>query len=76
MKEQKPLEVKEWIEEKAPEQEEPYDHIPGLLEQISREPRERPEMNVSDKGLDELEYEDFELENYDPYPGLKFAVAE
>jgi thymidylate synthase len=76
MKDQEPLEVKEWIEENAPEQEEPYDHIPGLLEQISRKPRERPEMNISDKGLDELEYEDFELENYEPYPGLKFAVAE
>ena len=76
MKHQEPLEVKEWIEENAPEQEEPYDHIPGLLEQISREPRERPEMNILDKGLDELEYGDFELEDYNPYPGLKFAVAE
>jgi thymidylate synthase len=76
MKDQEALEVKEWIEENAPEQEKPYDHIPGLLEQISREPRERPQMNISAKGLDELEYEDFELENYDPYPGLKFAVAE
>ena len=76
MKNDRPEKVKEWIEENAPEQEENYDHIPGLLEQISREPRERPEMNISDKGLDELEYEDFELEGYDPYPGLKFAVAE
>lgn len=76
MKDQDPQRVKEWIEENAPEQEKHYDHIPGLLEQIAREPRERPEMNISDKGLDELEYEDFELENYDPYPGLKFAVAE
>ena len=76
MKTDRPEKVKKWIEENAPEQEENYDHIPGLLEQISREPRERPEMVISDKGLDELEYEDFELEGYDPYPGLKFAVAE
>ncbi len=76
MKSDGPEEVKKWIEEEAPEQEKPYDHIPGLLEQISREPRERPEMEISDKGLDELDYEDFELRDYDPHPGLKFAVAE
>ena len=76
MKTKNPEEVKEWIEEKAPEQKEPYDHIPGLLEQISREPRERPEMNIADKGLDNLEYEDFELKEYNPHPGIKFAVAE
>jgi thymidylate synthase len=70
------LDIKNWIEENAPEQEKPYDHIPGLLEQLSREPRERPEMDIADKPLDELEFEDFELTDYNPYPGLKFAVAE
>lgn len=74
------LEVKEWIEENAPEVEKdgekPYDHIPGLLEQISRETRERPSMEVPDKPIDEMEYEDFDLEDYNPHPGIKFAVAE
>jgi thymidylate synthase len=70
------LDIKNWIEENAPEQEKPYDHVPGLLEQLSREPRERPEMDIADKPLDELEFEDFELTDYNPYPGLKFAVAE
>lgn len=69
-------EVKTWIEENAPEQEKPYDHVPGLLEQISRKTRERPEMSISEKPIDNLEYEDFDLKNYNPHPGLKFAVAE
>lgn len=76
MKDEKPEEIREWIEENAPEQEKPYDHIPGLLEQISREPRDRPKMEIADKGLDELKYEDFELKEYNPHSGLKFAVAE
>ena len=70
------LDIKEWIEENAPEQEENYDHVPGLLEQLSRKPRGRPEMEISDKKIDELEYEDFKLKDYDPHPGIKFAVAE
>jgi thymidylate synthase len=70
------LEIREWIQEGAPEQEKPYDHVPGLLKQISREPRERPEMDLPEKSIDELEYDDFELEGYDPHPGIKFSVAE
>ena len=70
------LDIKEWIENDAPEQEKPYDHVPGLLKQISRESRERPEMELPDKNIDELEYEDFNLEDYDPHPGISFAVAE
>lgn len=70
------LEIKEWIEEEAPDQEKPYDHVPGLLDQISRDPRERPEMEIADKDIDDLEYEDFNLKDYNPHPGIKFAVAE
>lgn len=71
------LEIKEWIQENAPEQsEDRKDHIPGLLEQLSREPRERPEMEIPDKSIDDIDYEDFELENYNPYPGIKFGIAE
>lgn len=71
------LKVKEWIEKNAPEEEnEGYDHIPGLLEQLSRETRERPEISVSSKSLDELEFEDIQIKNYDPHPGLSFEVAE
>lgn len=71
------LEVRNWIQENAPEEEnEKMDHIPGLLKQISRETRERPELEITEKSIDELEYDDFELKNYDPHPGIKFSVAE
>lgn len=73
------LEVKEWIEENAPsedEDEEGHDHVPGLLEQLSREPRQRPAMEIADKDLDELKYEDFKLKGYNPHEGLSFSVAE
>ena len=73
------LEIREWILENAPEEkedEEGKDHIPGLLKQISRETRERPEMEVPDKEIDEMEYEDFKLKDYNPHDGIKFGIAE
>lgn len=70
------LEIREWIEDDAPEQEKNYDHVPGLLKQLSRDPRERPEMVLPEKSIDDLEYSDFQLEGYNPFSGLKFAVAE
>jgi thymidylate synthase len=71
--------VREWLEDTAPPEadgEERYDHVPGLLEQCAREPRDRPEIDVADVPLDELTYEDVELSGYDPAPGIRFAVAE
>jgi len=71
--------VREWLEEAAPPEadgEERYDHVPGLLEQCAREPRERPTIDVSDVPLDELAFDDIELSEYDPAPGIRFAVAE
>lgn len=70
------LDIKDWIESNAPDQEKNYDHVPGLLEQVSRKPRERPEMSLADKNIEDLEYEDFDLEGYDPHEGLTFSVAE
>ena len=71
--------VREWVESTAPAEDdgqEGYDHVPGLLEQCARQPRERPTMDIADKPLDELTYEDFELRGYDPAPGISFSVAE
>lgn len=70
------LEVRDWIQDKAPEQEKNYDHVPGLLKQISRDSRPRPSIELPEKSINELEYEDFEMEGYDPHPGIKFSVAE
>ena len=71
--------VRAWLEDAAPAEadgDEGYDHVPGLLKQLSREPRERPRIEITDKPLDELTYEDVELVDYDCADGLSFAVAE
>ena len=71
--------VKAWVESEAPTEapdEEGYDHVPGLLEQLTREPNARPEIEIADKPLDELTFEDVTLRDYDPEPGIDFAVAE
>jgi thymidylate synthase len=71
--------VREWVEREAPperEGEERYDHVPGLLEQCTREPRSRPRLEIADRPLDELTADDIVLREYDPAPGIRFAVAE
>ncbi|AKU08895.1 thymidylate synthase [Haloferax gibbonsii] len=73
------LDVREWLLDAAPEEaegEEDYDHVPGLLLQASREPRERPTLDVADVPLEDLSFEDIVLRDYDPADGIRFAVAE
>ncbi|ELY43069.1 thymidylate synthase [Natronorubrum sulfidifaciens] len=73
------LAVREWLETNAPaeaEGDERLDHVPGLLEQLSREPLERPTLEIGDASIDELAYEDVELQDYDCHDGLTFSVAE
>ncbi|MDY6766271.1 MAG: thymidylate synthase [Candidatus Nanohaloarchaea archaeon] len=70
-------EVKEWVEAEAPaEDEDGYDHIPGLLEQLSRTPLDRPSIDIADKDLEALEYGDIQLQNYESHDGIRFEVAE
>ena len=64
------------IDTLAPEQEEPYDHIPGLLEQMTRTAYNLPTVEIADKGIDDVEYKDFELKNYESHDSINFAVAE
>lgn len=52
-----------------------YDHVPGLREQLTREPRPRPKLTIAKKPLDQLTFEDFELTGYDPHPKINFKVA-
>ncbi|MFP4589882.1 MAG: thymidylate synthase [Halobacteriales archaeon] len=71
--------VRRWIEREAPAEpadERGYDHVPQLLTQLTRAPRERPTVRIVDKQLDELGPADVELEGYDPHPRIRFAVAE
>ncbi|PGF14746.1 thymidylate synthase [Natrinema sp. CBA1119] len=73
------LEITDWLESEAPaeaEGDERLDHVPGLLEQLSREPLERPMLEVADVSIDELSYEDVELRGYESHDGLEFSVAE
>ncbi|WP_049923401.1 thymidylate synthase [Halopiger djelfimassiliensis] len=71
--------VREWLESEAPaeaEGDERLDHVPGLLEQLAREPLERPTLEIADASIDDLSYEDVELRGYESHEGIEFAVAE
>ncbi|MEQ9092391.1 MAG: thymidylate synthase [Balneola sp.] len=50
-------------------------HVDGLKEQLKREPRELPTLEIAKKPVDELTFDDFKLNNYDPDPVIKFEVA-
>jgi len=71
--------VKSWLTATAPDEpddETGYDHVPGLLEQLSREPRKRPRIDIADVPLSELTADDVSLHEYDSADGISFAVAE
>ncbi len=77
--------IREWILKVAPVDEGSdnvfshnygYDHVPGLLEQLAREPKGRSTLTISDDAtVDNITYDDFELTDYDSHEGLKFSVA-
>jgi thymidylate synthase len=52
-------------------------HIEQAKLQLTREPRPLPQMklNPAVKDIHEFKYEDFQLENYDPHPGIKAQIA-
>ncbi|MBV8389044.1 MAG: thymidylate synthase [Mucilaginibacter sp.] len=52
-------------------------HIEQANLQLSREPRPLPTMKINPdvKDIFQFKYEDFTLENYDPWPHIKGAVA-
>ncbi|MEP2595782.1 MAG: thymidylate synthase, partial [Kangiellaceae bacterium] len=50
-------------------------HVDGLKEQLKREPRELPTLEIANKPIDELSFDDFKLHGYDPDPLIKFEVA-
>lgn len=52
-------------------------HLEQVKLQLSREPRQLPEMKINPdvKDLFEFSFEDFELTGYDPHPHIKGAVA-
>jgi thymidylate synthase len=52
-------------------------HVEQAKLQLSREPRDLPQMvikrDVTD--INDFQYEDFELQNYNPHPGIKAPIA-
>lgn len=52
-------------------------HLDQAREQLQREPRSLPimQLNREIKEILDFSYEDFTLENYDPYPAIKAPVA-
>lgn len=52
-------------------------HVEQVKLQLSREPRKLPTMRLNPdvKSLFDFKYEDFTLENYDPYDAIKAAVS-
>ncbi len=51
--------------------------LKGVREQLQREPRPLPRLRMRRKpaSIFEYQFEDFELEGYDPHPPIKFPVA-
>jgi thymidylate synthase len=64
-----------------------YDHVPGLEEQLTREPRALPRLEISPdvQNLDDVTavleadteslLQTFRLHDYHPHPALTFKVA-
>lgn len=52
-------------------------HLEQCKEQLSREPKDLPQLNILNKGksIFEMELEDFEIVNYNPHPAIKAPVA-
>jgi len=52
-------------------------HLDQVKLQLTREPRKLPVMKIDPevKNIFDFKFEDFVLENYDPYPGIKAPIA-
>lgn len=50
-------------------------HLDGVKEQLTRTPTKLPEVKIADKPFFELEYDDFELVDYEPQGFIRFEIA-
>lgn len=51
------------------------DHVTGILEQLTREPKSLPRVTIADKPYNRLTIDDFVLEGYDPASYIKRTLA-
>ncbi len=52
-----------------------HDHVAGLKEQLQREPKPLPRLEIAHKPLDELTFDDFQLIGYECHEPIRFKVA-
>ncbi len=74
------LDVADWIEENAPREDvdkdkERLDHIPAILEQSSRKPKELPILEIKERPFEKLTADDFEIRGYEHHPPIRRAMA-
>ena len=50
-------------------------HIDGLKEQLTRDPKKLPRLKIESKPFWDIEFEDFTLNDYHPDPPIRFEVA-
>ncbi|MEP0545606.1 MAG: thymidylate synthase [Rhodothermales bacterium] len=50
-------------------------HVDGLRAQLDREPFDLPTLEIADKPLDELGFDDFRLDGYRHHDAIRFEVA-
>ncbi|MDE1848707.1 MAG: thymidylate synthase [Nanoarchaeota archaeon] len=67
------LNILNWINQNAPSgNEERYDHVTAILEQLTREPKPLPRLSITPgKSIDDLTIDDFKIEGYKSYPLIK-----
>ncbi|VVB83872.1 Thymidylate synthase [uncultured archaeon] len=71
------LEILDWINKECPkdDNEEKYDHVTAILEQLSREPKPLPRLLIAKKPLNQLTFEDFKIEGYESHPKIERTMA-
>jgi len=50
-------------------------HVEGLKLQLEREPKELPQVRIANKPLEDIQFDDIELLNYEHHPFIRFKVA-
>jgi thymidylate synthase len=56
-------------------EEEGYDHVTAILEQLSRKPKKLPRLEIADKPFDKLTADDFKVIGYEHHPFIGRAMA-